>query len=363
MSELAIVWGTYQNHAHLSAKNIFNAALMLVILLPSILGTQHLTGKCTDHINDPSFTTLYTFQELVRMEWASVHEKNICKFYLGNPIAFVNLLFFLNVTVLFWLIGLLQHSFWLIDPYWTIIPLLIGHFYRQHPLAQRNPSMRANVAMVLIYLWSIRLTFSYFRREKFKFGEREDWRYTKMAKRFGIWWYIISFFAVGMAQHPLLVGISLPLCSVHILSDGGRNVRNFTNLDVLLSFSCIFGLYIGEQSDRMLNHFVAENKERASRGVEKMPILREGWWRWSRHPNYFGEQLFWWSYAGFAVVMGNTWMIIGTVMNSVCLCTVTFMTEKKMLKEWEKNRAELYRQYQREVSILIPMPPSQSKSE
>ena len=76
-------------------------------------------------------------------------------------------------------------------------------------------SMRGDVAMALTFIWGIRLTYSYFRREEWKFGTREDWRYTKMAIDYGRpLWYFMSFLTVGIAQHPMIVGISLPLYSV-----------------------------------------------------------------------------------------------------------------------------------------------------
>ena len=164
-----------------------------------------MNQQCIDKINDEnmlkSYTTLNEFKDNMVSIMNSQDTGSICKTYLGNPILTVNILFFLNVSTLFWIIGLIQHTFWLIDPYWTILPVLIGHFYRQHPLADPNPSLQANLAMILVYVWAFRLTYSYFRRENFKFGEREDWRYTKMAEDFGNWWYILSFFAVGIAQH------------------------------------------------------------------------------------------------------------------------------------------------------------------
>lgn len=90
---------------------------------------------------------------------------------------------------------------------------MFGFMWRMHPSATKN--LRGDVAIVLSIIWGLRLTLSYFRREEWKFGMREDWRYTKMAIDYG-WpaWYFISFFAVGVAQHPMIVGISLPLYSV-----------------------------------------------------------------------------------------------------------------------------------------------------
>ena len=103
-----------------------------------------------------------------------------------------------NVVIFFYLIGIFQKSFWLIDPYWSIIPPVFAVMWRAHPLAIQ--STRGDVAMVLTFIWGIRLTYSYFRREEWKFGTREDWRYTKMAIDFGRpLWYFMSFLAVGLA--------------------------------------------------------------------------------------------------------------------------------------------------------------------
>ena len=118
-----------------------------------------------------------------------------------DPFTVVNVLFFLNVCVGFWVVGLLQRSFWLIDPYWSIIPPLIAHFYRLHASTLATVSARGDLMLIIVWIWSIRLTHSYFRREEWKFGEREDWRYNKMATvDYPKSWPIMSFLLVGVCQ-------------------------------------------------------------------------------------------------------------------------------------------------------------------
>ena len=93
---------------------------------------------------------------------------------------------------------MLQSSFWVIDPLWSILPPLYSVIWAMHPFAVVNT--RVYVVIVLTFLWGIRLTHSYFRREGWKFGEQEDWRYTYMAIDLGRpLWYIVSFFATGVA--------------------------------------------------------------------------------------------------------------------------------------------------------------------
>jgi len=144
-----------------------------------------------------------------------------------------------------YLIGVCQKSFWLIDPYWSIIPPIFGFMWRMHPLAEKNT--RGDVAIGLVIIWGIRLTHSYFRREEWKFGTREDWRYTKMASDYGNpLWYFMSFLTVGIAQHPMIVGISLPLYSVQFGEDAEKPLNI---LDYLAIFLCLLGIYIAYISD------------------------------------------------------------------------------------------------------------------
>jgi steroid 5-alpha reductase family enzyme len=77
-----------------------------------------------------------------------------------------------------------------------------------------------------------------------------------------------------------------------------------------------------------------------------------GLWRYSRHPNYFGEQLWWWSLGVFAVNVGQPWALLGALFNSLCMVGVTRLTEARMLARPE--RAALYREYQNRTSVWIP---------
>eukprot|EP00930_Biecheleria_cincta_P060299 TRINITY_DN45976_c0_g1_i1.p1 TRINITY_DN45976_c0_g1~~TRINITY_DN45976_c0_g1_i1.p1 ORF type:complete len:380 (-),score=31.30 TRINITY_DN45976_c0_g1_i1:43-1119(-) len=326
--------GDYRPHKHCSFKNIGNAVLCAAALVPSYIATWFLFTRCPHQLADG-------------------HLGKLCRLNAspGGAIAMVNLLFFANVSVGFWVIGLLQRSMWLIDPYWTLIPPLIGHFYQLHPLAVWGPnSSRSMLSLGLIWLWALRLTHSYFRREEWKFGQREDWRYTKMANDYPRLWPIISFFTVGVAQQPMLVGVTLPLFSVHFCDSG------LVWTDLVAAALGLCGMAIAWHSDTTLHRFMAKNEELSQRSQAKVPLLLDGLWRWSRHPNYFGEQLFWWSFAMFSIPRGDWWAVSGTLFNSLVLATVTVMTEQRMLNNWPEDRATLYRKYQQTTSPLFPMP-------
>lgn len=364
------MWGAYQPHSHTSPKNLCNALLVLIALIPSIWCVRALfLSQCAPCLareiaryDPPSANHFRAVLRGFRLrksppqasvpcnEWPLANYLGDASSLLDHPVWTINLLFFLNISLGFWIVGLVQRSFWLIDPYWTLLPPFIGHYYRAHPCAQQLVPLRGSVSLVLLWIWSARLTHSYFRREGWKFGEREDWRYTKMASQFPQSWWLLSFFAVGLAQQPMLVGISAPL---HFTSTSSLPWTAFDMLATLLAVLGIVGAYI---SDTQLAAYVATNRRRHEAGEPIVPILREGIWQYSRHPNYFFEQVFWWSIALFAVSTGHPEALIGTVINSAVLLAVTFMTESKMLIEWSPSRAQMYREYQRTTSMWLPLP-------
>jgi steroid 5-alpha reductase family enzyme len=79
---------------------------------------------------------------------------------------------------------------------------------------------------------------------------------------------------------------------------------------------------------------------------------RAGLWRYSRHPNYFGEQLWWWSLGLFAAAVGRPWALAGAAFNSACMVGVTRLTEARMLARPE--RAAAYMEYQKRTSVWLP---------
>lgn len=92
--------------------------------------------------------------------------------------------------------GLVQ----MIDLYWTVIPVLLAHYYSTHPLNAQFNEWRSRVVILLTWLWSVRLTHNYFRRENWEWGAREDWRFTDMRHQYGKHWWWVSFFAVYLSQ-------------------------------------------------------------------------------------------------------------------------------------------------------------------
>jgi len=324
------------SHSLLGARNLLNATVLLAVLIPSVLFSVWLFGAFEPGAipSDPGWTGVDS-------------PESLAAWLLHHPVGCVNLLFFVNVCVIFWLIALVQRSTWLIDPYWTLLPVLIALFYLLHPLATPTP-IRSWLCLALLCVWSLRLTHNYFRREQWRFGFREDWRFAKMRGETRHFWWI-QFFYVYAAQQVMLVGLTLPFWAI------GFRARAFGAWDVGLCVLALLGLAIANAADTRLDAFVRDNEARQARGDARRALLEEGIWRYSRHPNYFGEQLFWWAIAGYGVLLGEPWVVAGTAINSCVLAAVTVMTERRMLDS--PGRREVYQAYQRRTSVWLPLPP------
>eukprot|EP01023_Acetabularia_acetabulum_P015208 TRINITY_DN17375_c0_g2_i1.p2 TRINITY_DN17375_c0_g2~~TRINITY_DN17375_c0_g2_i1.p2 ORF type:complete len:366 (-),score=25.61 TRINITY_DN17375_c0_g2_i1:217-1314(-) len=314
-----------------------NLSLLFVAPVPSIVYFVALQNKCSQFSETSGD---YDYNGLLSWNW-----ETWCRVGLQHPIFMINILFFLNVCIGFWIVSLLQNSTWLIDPYWTILPPLIGLFFQLHPLASGNV-FRVWTSTLLLWVWAIRLTHSYFRREEWQVGEREDWRYSKLRAEYGIHWTYVSFFAVYFVQQIMLVGITLPFWAVSFFP------VEINMLDYVATITCVSGLIIAWISDNQLRQFMMMNQKLRQKGQPQQLLLNTGLWKYSRHPNYFGEQLWWWGIAFFGVSTGQTWTIVGTLFNSAVMIGVTQLTEARMTER--EDRRELYRQYQRATSVWIP---------
>ncbi|KAH6820219.1 3-oxo-5-alpha-steroid 4-dehydrogenase [Perilla frutescens var. hirtella] len=308
-----------------STKNLRSAVVAILAPLPSIL--FYISFLRCHSAADDSLSPL----------WAWCHH---------HPLLLANTLFFLNVDLLFWFIGLLQSSHWMIDLYWMVIPVLLLHFFATHPLAEFN-ALRSRLVIFLTSIWSLRLSHCYFRREKWQLGAREDWRFNDMRRRHGQNWWWISLFAVYISQQGFLMVICMPFYVIH------ANKKQLNIYDAVAAVVCLNGLTIAYFADTQIYNFVSRNERLKKEGQPVVPVLDEGLWRYSRHPNYFGEQLWWSGMAIFAWNLDYSWWFVGPLANSVCLGIVTVLVEERMLKE--EYRAQAYNKYQQiTTSFWIP---------
>lgn len=156
--------------------------------------------------------------------------------------------------------------------------------------------------LLCIALWSLRIT-GYILSKKLK-SRIEDRRYREFRDTWKHF-YLRSFFQVYLLQGCLLLIIAIPILMIH--SSPVTNINAFYIVGVVIS---LFGLIFESISDMQLHRFLKTRKHKE--------ILITGLWRYSRHPNYFGESVFWLGISLMAVQI-SVWALIGWAMITVLL--------------------------------------------
>lgn len=235
-----------------------------------------------------------------------------------------------------WLISVLLKDMSIVDIFWGLLIAVIAWYFFLHASA-RQP--RQFVIAYLPCIWGLRLAIHIALRN---LGKGEDKRYTAWRKDWGrnTWW--ISYFRVFLLQGVLLYVISLPVMSV--MGGAGSFLTAVNRWGILL---WLFGWIFETVADSQLLRFRrnAENKGK---------IMDRGLWKYSRHPNYFGEACVWWGI--FLISLGSgAWYIslLSPLLITFLLLRVSGVT--LLEKHYAGNPA--YAEYTKKTSVFFPLPP------
>lgn len=207
-----------------------------------------------------------------------------------------------------------------------------------HALYVQDLSFRAGVVIVMVLAWGLRLSLHLGLRV---FGQKnEDPRYAEWRRTWGKAEPLRAFVKVYLLQGTMLGVIGLPIAWIIHSRDTTVTVWDFLGLLVFL-----FGLIWESIADLQLAEF---KKDPSRRGR----VLREGVWKYSRHPNYFGEILVWWGI--FLVGMsipGSIWTITSPLLISFLLLRVSGVP---MLEKAMKEKGAEFSAYLESTSAVIP---------
>ena len=244
-----------------------------------------------------------------------------------------------------WIIHLIIKDASIVDLIWGAgFGLVAGFLIYSIP----NPTGYQKLLAALPIIWSIRYTVFIFRRN---FGNGEDDRYTKLREEVaekGQNWILVSFLRIytfqGLAMllvcAPLIIGMANPEANVTILSIVGAVIW-------------LIGFIFETVADIQLNTFKAKNKDYDGPYATK-PLLTTGIWKYSRHPNYFGNASMWWGIGIVALSAPYGWIgLIGSAFMNFTLVSITGKAnnESKMI-----NRTD-YQNYIEKTSGFFPLPP------
>lgn len=196
----------------------------------------------------------------------------------------------------------------------------------------------------LVAVWGLRLSLHIYVRNKSK---TEDFRYSTWRQQWGKYFYLRSYLQVFVLQGVFLLLILSPVINAAAAPAPSLswNVFTWTGLCCWLT-----GFYFQAVGDRQLAVFAKHKKH-------KDDIIQTGLWKYSRHPNYFGEIMMWWGIFIITIPFANSmFFIIGPLTITILL---VFVSGVPMLeKKYEGNAA--FGDYKKRTSMLIPMPPKKA---
>ncbi|KAG0205915.1 hypothetical protein BGX28_002557 [Mortierella sp. GBA30] len=280
----------------------------------------------------------------------------------------------LFVAFICWFMSMATGNNSWIDKLWSIVPVLYAiHFsvrdmlYWPSDVAFRYVP-RVYIATVLIVIWGVRLTYNFYRKGGYAFdGEDYRWPYVS-AKIPSFFWFFFNIFFVCIYQNLLLVAITVPVYTAWRTSLVQTQPLNW--IDALATVTFIIGLALEIVADNQQWNF-QEAKKKAIAGKEvltgdfKRGFLTQGLFKYSRHPNFFGELTLWWSVYLFSVAAGypvyNAWL--NPSISGVVSLTLLFQGSTALTEYLSAQKYPSYKLYKRTTSRLIPMPAGSSLEE
>jgi steroid 5-alpha reductase family enzyme len=246
----------------------------------------------------------------------------------------IALIVILAVSVVSWLFSLIKKDVSFVDNLWSLFFLIAASVF-----ALWTPSLsdRAMLVLALVAIWSLRLSFYITARN---WGQPEDYRYQSIRANNEPGFAFKSLYIVFGLQGVLAWLIALPLLPA-ITSDSTLNA-----IDIISATLWIMGFIFEAGGDYQLARFKARNDS-------KDRVLDTGLWRYTRHPNYFGDFCIWWSFYLFAVASGGWWSIASPLLMSFLLLKVSGVA---MLEKTITDRRPEYANYIRHTNAFFPGP-------
>lgn len=249
----------------------------------------------------------------------------------------IALVVILALMTILWIISLILKNSSIVDIFWGtgfVIANWVYFFLTPDGFLPRKLLIGA-----LVTIWGLRLSLYILWRN---WGKPEDYRYQAWRKESGANWWWKSFFRVFLLQGGLMWVIAVPLLAAQFRSAPDR----LTVLDFLGVALWLIGFFFEAMGDFQLARFKADP-------ANKGKVMNRGVWRFTRHPNYFGDSAQWWGYYLVAASAGGWWTIFSPVLMTLLLLRVSGVS----LLEKSLETRPGYKEYVETTSAFIPWLP------
>jgi steroid 5-alpha reductase family enzyme len=250
-------------------------------------------------------------------------------------IYFQALLVILGMMSILWIISVIIKNVSIVDLFWGFGFVLTNVFYF---ISTDGLGLRKVILLILVSIWGFRLTGYLSWRN---IGKGEDYRYKQFRRKYGenrYWW--ISFFQTFLLQGILMWLISAPLLGAQY---HGQE-KNPGILDYAGIAFWITGFIFETIGDYQLARFKADPSNKGK-------VLSSGLWRYTRHPNYFGDSAVWWGYGFLCLGAGSIWPVLGSILMTALIIKVSgvALLEKNLI-----DKKPEYREYIEKTSAFVP---------
>jgi steroid 5-alpha reductase family enzyme len=252
------------------------------------------------------------------------------------------LLIILVMMSLLWVASVILKNAGIVDIFWGTGFLIATTYYF---LASDGDNLRRLILLICVALWSLRLSVYIAWRNA---GKGEDYRYRQFRKNYGehrYWW--ISYFQVFLLQGLLMWLISAPLLAAQYYG----TEKSFGIIDIIAGAVWIIGFVFEAGGDYQLAVFKANP---ANRGK----VLNYGFWKYTRHPNYFGDAAVWWSYGLFSIAAGSWLPVLGPVLMTFLIIRISGVS---LLEKNLTGTKPEYIKYKSTTSAFLPWFPGKKE--
>ena len=234
-----------------------------------------------------------------------------------------------------WVVSIVRRDASLVDRVWGLAFVVAAWAYA---VTAGVWTARTWLVLVLVTVWGVRLTVYVTWRN---WGEGEDKRYVRMRERNPSGFVARSLATIFLLQGVLAWLVSLPLLAA-TAADGPVHL---TWLDAVGVVLWVVGFVFEAGGDWQLSRFLADP---ANRGK----VMDRGLWRYTRHPNYFGDTVVWWSYLVIALATGAWWAVVGPILMTTLIVKVSgvALTDRNM----GSSQREGYDEYVRRTNAFVP---------
>lgn len=239
-----------------------------------------------------------------------------------------------TLMLITWLASVAYRNASIVDAVWGLGFVLIAWV----TWLNGTPDQRSLLLPVIISVWGLRLSLHLAWRNH---GKPEDFRYAAMRQHHGDRFWLVSLITVFLLQGVIMWLVALPVQ----MCDSEKS--NFGLAAILGGGLWLTGVFFEIVGDWQLAEF-RKNPD------NKGKVLNRGLWRYTRHPNYFGDFCHWWGVFSLAISCGApAWTVVGPALMSILLLKVSGVT--LLEKTLTESKAE-YSDYVRSTNAFFPGP-------